>query len=230
MCIRDRDIAKEKCKSKEVLSHEASFKIVLKTLESHRQITIELLQSFSQPETKADHSKPSERKYNSHNVKLNDDHGCSDSFQCWTGEWDLLGCIELYSIENIDERIAFMKSKRIFFKCGSNYRYTVKNVLHTTVTLLLLYVEPMLIQSTRLGNWKIGCPEIEWSLLPIPQLLNPQELNLKLKLKSFPDDYDQEGRCSALDMLSRGSLNADVVVRISLHPVDENQLFKFDEK
>ena len=158
-----RDIAKEKCKSKEVLSHEASFKIVLKTLESHRQITIELLQSFSQPETKADHSKPSERKYNSHNVKLNDDHDCSDSFQCRTGEWDLLGCIELYSIENIDERIAFMKSKRICFKCGSNYRYPhmcvwndekedAKNVLHTTVTLLLLYVEPMLIQTTRLGN------------------------------------------------------------------------------
>ena len=121
--VIQRDIAKEKCKSKEKLSHEATFKIVLEILDSHRQITIEMLQSSGQPETEGDYSKPSEKTPKSHNVKLNDEHDCSDSYQCRTDEWDFLGCIQLYSIEKIDERIAFMKSKRICFKCGSNYRY-----------------------------------------------------------------------------------------------------------
>ena len=75
------DISKVTTKSKE-LSHEDVYKIVLETLVNHRELTIDKLERSSQPETKADHSKPFERKPNSHNVKLNDDHDCNDGFQC----------------------------------------------------------------------------------------------------------------------------------------------------
>ena len=100
-------------KNKE-LSHEDIYKIVLETLEDHRELTIDKLERSSQPEKKADDTKPLFKKPHAHNAKVFKNHDCEKSSQC-RPDWDLLGCIMLYKIKKIDERVELMKENKLCF-------------------------------------------------------------------------------------------------------------------
>ena len=97
------------------------FTLMKDLLISHRNMTVHCLE-LCQTVKKKEDSKSFQKKANVSSLKpLYDDHDCQSSFQCRTDDWDYLGCIELYKIEEIDDRITLMIRKRICYKCGSNY-------------------------------------------------------------------------------------------------------------
>ena len=94
-------------------------------LQRERDATIILLKAFDSKVRQFDSKKSLPRKdpiINSvvspaKSVKV---HDCGVSPQC-RPEWNMLGCIKLYHMKAVDERLAFLKSKKTCVKCGSRW-------------------------------------------------------------------------------------------------------------
>ena len=79
-------------------------------------------------EMKAVDSKMSAKKPGVHNVKAFKNHDCQKSSQC-RPDWDILGCIMLYKLKKIEERVELMKENQLCFKCGSSFK-RIRNKTH----------------------------------------------------------------------------------------------------
>ena len=62
-------------------------------------------------------------------MKVFKNHECQKSSQC-RPDWDLLGCIMLYKIKKIDERVELMKENKLCFKCGSPFKRNKNRIMH----------------------------------------------------------------------------------------------------
>ena len=61
-------------------------------------------------------SKPPPKK------RFSPDHDCKTSKSC-KKEWGGLGCSEVYKLHTVEERIQFLKERRLCFKCGEAFRF-----------------------------------------------------------------------------------------------------------
>ena len=74
--------------------------------------------SFKDKKEKPKKPRPKNKK-----KKHSPDHDCQTSNVC-KREWGGLGCSELYKLHTIDERLEFLKERRLCFKCGEAFTPT----------------------------------------------------------------------------------------------------------
>ena len=98
---------------------DKKFDAIEELLEEHRDSTMNLL---SHAKVKTGDSKPQTKKPAAHTATATK-HQCDKSTRC-NEDRGILGCIKLYEIKAVDDRINWLRKKKLCFKCGNQFTPT----------------------------------------------------------------------------------------------------------
>ena len=118
-------------KVNEICTHEDSYETwitnIFSVLEDSRKVNVSALTSGfgAAKATSEEKEKQSPQKFSAHSANI-DGHNCKKNANC-KENWDFLGCVNLYKLSKVDERIEFLKKRRSCFLCGLAPYYSKKN-------------------------------------------------------------------------------------------------------